>query len=112
MDSIKYLDTMGIEALFSVAKGRDRLYPPLPLRPGLQGGGAGQHQDFGYRFSEGVHPSYPQAQARVVSGLMSGVPLPTVQKQVGHKRLSTTTIYATVAPALVKEAYNMQGSGR
>jgi integrase len=25
MDSIKYLDTMGIEALFSVAKGRDRL---------------------------------------------------------------------------------------
>jgi site-specific recombinase XerD len=43
---------------------------------------------------------------------MSGVPLPTVQKQVGHKRLSTTTIYATVAPALVKEAYNMQGSGR
>jgi hypothetical protein len=25
MDSIKYLDTMGIEALFSVAKGKDRL---------------------------------------------------------------------------------------
>jgi integrase len=25
MDSIKYLDTMGISSLFSVAKGRDRL---------------------------------------------------------------------------------------
>jgi len=42
---------------------------------------------------------------------MSGVPLPMVQKQVGHKRLSTTEIYATVAPALVKEAYEMRGFG-
>ena len=47
----------------------------------------------------------------MVSALMSGVPLPMVQKQVGHKRLSTTEIYATVAPALVKEAYEMRGFG-
>ena len=47
----------------------------------------------------------------MVSALMSGVPLPTVQKQVGHKRLSTTQIYATVAPALVKEAYETRGFG-
>ena len=58
-----------------------------------------------------VTPPYPPAQARVVSALMSGVPLPMVQKQVGHKRLSTTEIYATVAPALVKEAYEMRGFG-
>ena len=42
---------------------------------------------------------------------MSGVPLPMVQKQVGHKKLSTTEIDATVAPALVKEAYEMRGVG-
>jgi site-specific recombinase XerD len=30
---------------------------------------------------------------------------------VGHKRLSTTEIYATVASALVKEAYELQGLG-
>ena len=45
----------------------------------------------------------------VVSALMSGVPLPAVQKQVGHKRLSTAEI--TVPPALVKEAYKMRGFG-
>ncbi len=32
-----------------------------------------------------------------------------IQKQVGHKRLSTTEIYATVAPALVREAYDLHG---
>jgi hypothetical protein len=31
---------------------------------------------------------------------------------VGHKRLSTTAIYASVAPALVKEAYDVRGLGR
>ena len=39
---------------------------------------------------------------------MAGVPMPMIQKQVGHKRLSNTEIYATVAPALVKEAYNCE----
>jgi len=42
---------------------------------------------------------------------MAGVPVPMIQKQVGHKRLSTTEIYATVAPALVKEAYDLHGFG-
>jgi site-specific recombinase XerD len=37
-----------------------------------------------------------------VHALMAGVPMPVIQKQVGHKRLSTTEIYAPVAPALVK----------
>ena len=47
--------------------------------------------------------------SHIVSALMSGVPLPMIQKQVGHKRLSTTEVYATVAPVLVKEAYEMRG---
>jgi len=42
---------------------------------------------------------------------MSDVPIPAVQKQVGHKRLSATEIYATVVPELVKEAYEMRGFG-
>jgi integrase/recombinase XerC len=47
--------------------------------------------------------------SHVVNALMAGVPVPMIQKQVGHKRLSTTEIYAAVAPALVKEAYDLHG---
>ena len=47
----------------------------------------------------------------VVDVLMADSPVPMIQKQVGHKRLSTTEIYATVAPALVKEAYDLHGFG-
>lgn len=32
--------------------------------------------------------------SHIVNALLDGVPLPMVQKQVGHKRLSTTKIYA------------------
>jgi integrase len=49
--------------------------------------------------------------SHVVNALMAGVPVPMIQKQVGHKRLSTTEIYASVAPALVKEAYDGKGFG-
>ena len=49
--------------------------------------------------------------SHVVNALMAVVPVPMIQKQVGHKRLSTTEIYATVAPALVKEAYDLHGFG-
>jgi hypothetical protein len=34
------------------------------------------------------------------------------RSRVGQKRLSMTEIYATVAPVLVKEAYDMHGFGR
>ncbi len=37
--------------------------------------------------------------SHVVNALMAGVPVPMIQKQLGHKRLSTTEIYATVALA-------------
>ena len=38
-------------------------------------------------------------QSHVVNALMAGVPVPMIHKRVGHKRLSTTEIYATVAQA-------------
>ena len=37
--------------------------------------------------------------SHVVNAPMASVPVPMIQKQVGHKRLSTTEIYATVALA-------------
>jgi hypothetical protein len=46
----------------------------------------------------------------MVNALMAVVPMRMVLKQVGHKRLSTT-ISASMAPALVKEAYEMRSFG-
>ncbi len=37
--------------------------------------------------------------------LMDKVPITAVQKQVDHKRLSTTAIYSDLASEQVKEAY-------
>ncbi len=41
--------------------------------------------------------------SHVVNALMAGVPVPMIQKQVGHKRLSTTETYATVADGAGKK---------
>jgi len=41
----------------------------------------------------------------VVHALLDKVPISAVQKQVGHKRLTTTQIYSDLAPEQVKEAY-------
>lgn len=41
----------------------------------------------------------------IVNALLKKIPMSVVQKQVGHKRLTTTQIYSDVAPKLVKEAY-------
>jgi site-specific recombinase XerD len=35
-----------------------------------------------------------------------GVPLPIVQKQVGHRNLKTTSVYLAPSAAKVAEAYN------
>ncbi len=43
--------------------------------------------------------------SHVVHALMDKMPIAAVQKQVGHKRLSTTAIYSDLAPEQVKEAY-------
>ena len=41
----------------------------------------------------------------VVRALMDKAPIAAVQKQVGHKRLTTTQIYSDLAPEQVREAY-------
>jgi hypothetical protein len=49
--------------------------------------------------------------SHVVNALMAGVPVPMIQKQVGHKRLSTTEIYATVALAPGEGSVCLHGFG-
>lgn len=49
--------------------------------------------------------SHTLRHSHVVHALMDKVPIAAVQKQVGHKRLSTTAIYSDLAPEQVKEAY-------
>jgi len=41
--------------------------------------------------------------------LLDRVPITAVQKQVGHKGLTTTQIYSDLAPEQVKEAYDKVG---
>lgn len=43
--------------------------------------------------------------SHIVHALMDKVALSAVQKQVGHKRLTTTQIYSDLAPEQVKESY-------
>ncbi len=45
----------------------------------------------------------------IVHALLNKVPITAVQKQVGHKRLTTTQIYSDLAPEQVKEAYEKAG---
>lgn len=41
----------------------------------------------------------------IVHALLNKIPMSAIQKQVGHKRLSTTQIYSDFAPEQVREAY-------
>ena len=41
----------------------------------------------------------------IVHALLDRIPITAVQKQVGHKRLTTTQIYSNLAPEQVREAY-------
>jgi len=45
----------------------------------------------------------------IVHALLDKVPITAVQKQVGHRRLTTTQIYSDLAPEQVKEAYDKAG---
>ncbi len=47
--------------------------------------------------------------AHIVHALLDKVTITAVQKQVGHKRLTTTQIYSDLAPEQVKEAYGKAG---
>lgn len=46
----------------------------------------------------------------VVHSLLNKVPITAVQKQVGHKRLTTTQIYSDLAPEQVRQAYEKANS--
>ncbi|MBA7495219.1 Tyrosine recombinase XerD [subsurface metagenome] len=41
----------------------------------------------------------------IVHALLDRIPITAVQKQVGHKKLTTTQIYCNLAPEQVREAY-------
>jgi len=46
----------------------------------------------------------------IVHSLLDRVPITAVQKQVGHRRLTTTQIYSDFAPEQVREAYERSSS--
>jgi len=43
--------------------------------------------------------------SHIVHALLNKVPITAIQKQVGHKRLTTTQVYSDFAPEQVREAY-------
>ena len=43
--------------------------------------------------------------SHIVHALLDRIPITAVQKQVGHKKLTTTQIYSNLAPEQVREAY-------
>ncbi len=47
--------------------------------------------------------------SHIVHNLLDRVPITAVQKQVGHKRLTTTQIYSDLAPEQVRAAYENRG---
>lgn len=73
---------------------------------------AGIQEIYGYnKFGHPLYTVTPHTlrHTHVVHALMNKVPITAVQKQVGHKNLSTTQIYCDLAPEQVKEAYDMAG---
>ncbi len=49
--------------------------------------------------------------SHITHALLDKVPITAVQKQVGHKRLTTTQIYSDLAPEQVRAAYENRGLG-
>jgi integrase len=45
----------------------------------------------------------------IVHALLDRIPITAVQKQVGHKKLTTTQIYSNLAPEQVRQAYEGRG---
>jgi len=45
----------------------------------------------------------------IVHALLNRIPITAVQKQVGHKKLTTTQIYSNLAPEQVRDAYEKVG---
>lgn len=64
-----------------------------------------------YGYDKRNHPLYTVGphtlrHTHIVHASLDKVPITAVQKQVGHKRLTTTQIYSDLAPEQVKEAYD------
>ena len=55
-----------------------------------------------------IHP-HTLRHSHVVHHLMNKTPIPAIQKQVGHKRLTTTQIYSNLAPEEIRDAYEKMG---
>ena len=51
-----------------------------------------------------IHP-HTLRHSHIVHKLMKKTPMAAVQKQVGHKTLTTTQVYADLAPEEIREAY-------
>ncbi len=51
-----------------------------------------------------IHP-HTLRHSHIVHQLMKKTPMAAVQKQVGHKRLTTTQIYSNFAPEEIRETY-------
>jgi len=49
--------------------------------------------------------------SHIVHSLLNKVAISAIQKQVGHKRLTTTQIYSDFAPEQVREAYEQASRG-
>lgn len=49
--------------------------------------------------------------SHIVHSLLNKVPITAIQKQVGHKSLTTTQIYSDFAPEQVREAYEHASRG-
>ena len=47
----------------------------------------------------------------ITHALLNKIPITAVQKQVGHKRLTTTQIYSDFAPEQIREAYERANLG-
>jgi len=61
------------------------------------------------RAGVGVTP-HTLRHTHIVHSLLNQVPITAVQKQVGHKRLTTTQIYSDLAPEQVRQAYERANS--
>ena len=64
------------------------------------------------KIMQGCRTEQPRNQIRQKTRMatFNRIPITAVQKQVGHKKLTTTQIYSNLAPEQVREAYEKVGN--